>query len=213
MLFWLLTRAFAFLGLVLWCASWLGPALCRGAPEGSLFRVAFGWAARRGGRPTKVAAFAALAAHFLSACFQTGFGVRDGLKWSPGLAALWGIPQGDYRTFAVVVGLPCAALCALFVAVCAACGALRRRLPTLAAVLALPAGPLVFAVFAIEYFGQAAVRALTIRAPTAADFAALAFYGFATWLLLESAWLYLGAMRRRGTAALQQQQQATNKED
>ena len=100
------TRIAALFTMVAWVLSWLAPELVRTSPEGSIFDLLFKRFANHQ-KSCRLAAVFFAVVHVACACAETGFLIEG---WhSQRLSRLWFIPEGDMRTYTIVVGLPCIA--------------------------------------------------------------------------------------------------------
>ena len=192
-----ISKVTAFISLFLWTLTWLPKPLVLTSPRDSLFDVLFS-APYMHGRFVTFAAWISLAAHVIIVCLQTGF-VLNGIE-SPAIYEMWMVPDGDFKTYAVVVGIPCAAFAALTVATVVRMfapdtDALTGAKKWIVWALCAPSGLLVTFVFFVNYVEQLIYRA-SVCEGYVHEIAALAYYGFVIFFIAESYWLYYSSNKK-----------------
>lgn len=185
------TRTTAFVAFVFWMVSWLAPAIAEKAPKGSVFDLTFGPVARSRRRIAALV-LAAFAAHFACVCFETGFFFNGFVVNS--ISDVWRIPRGDSRTYAIIVGIPCAALVALaftsVVTIAFDPASVNSSIVRTAwRIVSAPSWILVSFVFLNNYPGQLVLRSLSFAGGL--DFIGLSFYGLVTFVFFESLVLFV----------------------
>ena len=186
------TRTTAFVGLLMWTISWLAPAIVAKSPTGSVFDLVFKPVVRSR-RKIIALSWLILVIHFVCACFQTGF-LFDGV-FAKGLFEVWRIPNGDLHSFAIVVGIPCAAMAAFTISSLGtvvfdpSANDSRTIRGFWNLFIVAPTSILVFFVFLMSYVGQLIVRSLSFSGDIF-DLIVLSFYGLSTFILIESLFLF-----------------------
>lgn len=193
----IITKLTAFLSLFLWTLTWLPKPLVLTSPKGSLFDVLFS-SSYRHSKFVIFLAWGTLLAHVICVCIQTGFLV-NGIE-SPAIYEIWMVPDGDFRTYSIVVGIPCAAFIAFTVTTI-----VRLIVPDVDSLtgvkkwivwlLCTPSGILLMIVFLINYIEQLFYRA-SICEGYAHEIAALAYYGLVVFFIVESYWLYYSTSKK-----------------
>lgn len=193
----IISKVTAFLSLFLWILTWLPKPLVLTSPKGSLFDVLFS-APYLHSKFIIFVAWISLVAHVLCVCLQTGF-LLNGIE-SPAIYEIWMVPDGDFRTYSIVVGIPCAAFIAFTVATFVRI--VTPDVDTLTGVkkwivwgLCSPSGLLVTIVFLINYVEQLVYRA-SICEGYANELAALAYYGVVIFIVVEAYWLYYSTSKK-----------------
>lgn len=193
----IISKLTAFTSLFLWTLTWLPKPLSLTSPKGSLFDVLF--TAPYVHRKVMIfIAWLSLIAHIICVCLQTGFLV-NGFE-SPAIYEIWMVPDGDFRTYSIVVGLPCAAFIAFTVTaivrlIAPDVDTLTGAKKWIAWLLCTPSGILLMIVFFINYIEQLVYRA-SICEGYAHEIATLAYYGFVIFFIVESYWLYYSSSKK-----------------
>ena len=193
----IISKVTAFLSLFLWTLTWLPKPLVLTSPKGSLFDVLFS-APYLHSKFVVFLAWGSLLAHVICVCIQTGFLV-NGIE-SPAIYEIWMVPDGDFRTYSIVVGIPCAAFIAFTVTtivrlIAPDVDSLTGVKKWIVWLLCTPSGVLLMIVFFINYIEQLFYRA-SICEGYAHEIAALAYYGFVVFFVVESYWLYYSSSKK-----------------
>eukprot|EP00727_Mastigamoeba_balamuthi_P001516 m51a1_g11361 hypothetical protein (281) ;mRNA; r:27312-30601 len=164
-------RGTALATLVLWTLSWLAPAYARRPLRyvGALARA----------RPLLLVACAAsMVAHMAAVYAATGFPAE---LISRAVCEIWSVPPDQINAYAVVVGLPCAALVGFALQLVGELAIGGR----LGAIVAAPAPSLLLLVFVLNYAGQLMLGNLS-NAGLAYYTTVCCLFGHACWLRLRA---------------------------
>ena len=166
----------------------------------TVFDKLFGRVARHS-TACRVAAAVFAAVHVACACAETGFLVHG--WYSERLARVWFVPEGDVRTYAIVVGLPCAAFALLVLATLTP--RVREAHPR---IFALPVG-LVMAICYVENLcyaiGEWKLDAFHV--------ASAAYYLLCVLFLAHSVALYRIVLKKPTVSRDQQEQQQQERQE